>query len=151
MRFKGKGPDKEGTSVSRYETDLLVYDALDQDVWIPRVVIECKLEGVTTHDAITYSRKASTHKQVHPYLRYGILIGSWGKGQFPARLFRHGEHFDFMAIWAGVEPTDAEWQDFTAVLSDEIKSSRKIHEILTSNRSPVKTRYTPVHRPLRFR
>ena len=141
----------EGTSVSRYETDLLVYDALDQDVWIPRVVIECKLEGVTTHDAITYSRKASTHKQVHPYLRYGILIGSWGKGQFPARLFRHGEHFDVMAIWAGVEPTDTEWQDFTAVLSDEIKSSRKIHEILTSNRSPVKTRYTPVHRPLRFR
>ena len=56
----------EGTSVSRYETDLLVYDALDQDAWIPRVVIECKLEGVTTHDAITYSRKASTHKQVHP-------------------------------------------------------------------------------------
>jgi hypothetical protein len=25
--------------------------------------------------AITYSQKASTHRAVHPYLRYGIMLG----------------------------------------------------------------------------
>jgi hypothetical protein len=58
-----------------FETDILVKELLDDKIWKPRVVIETKLGSVTTHDAITYSQKAQTHKYVHPYLRYGILIG----------------------------------------------------------------------------
>jgi len=58
---------------SGYETDLLVYDINKAGDWIPRVVVECKSGSVTTHDALTYSTKAFTHKHVHPYLRYGIL------------------------------------------------------------------------------
>ncbi len=45
------------------------------DRWKPRVVVEAKLGKVTTNDAITYSQKASTHRAVHPYLRYGIMLG----------------------------------------------------------------------------
>jgi len=65
----------------KYETDLLVYQKINNEKWKPRIIIEGKINSVTTHDAITYSQKASTHKNVHPYVRYGILIGN--RKQYP--------------------------------------------------------------------
>jgi hypothetical protein len=51
-----------------YQTDLLISERLDDgEDWTPRVVVEFKLGSVTTHDALTYSAKAATHKNVHPY------------------------------------------------------------------------------------
>jgi hypothetical protein len=41
-----------------YEMDLLVADELDEGRWVPRVVLKCKLGGITTHDALAYSAKA---------------------------------------------------------------------------------------------
>ncbi|HEY2081967.1 MAG TPA: hypothetical protein VGI88_04220, partial [Verrucomicrobiae bacterium] len=63
----GYSNDDEGEpELSKYETDLLLSDKESDGRWIPRVVIECKLK-TTTHDALTYSAKAATHKNVHPY------------------------------------------------------------------------------------
>src|SRR5438128_985389 len=56
--------DQAGQATSnrqRYETDMLVTET-EGGNWKPRVVIETKLASVTTHDAITYSQKAATHK-----------------------------------------------------------------------------------------
>ncbi|MHB1422294.1 MAG: hypothetical protein ACYC3I_03665 [Gemmataceae bacterium] len=67
LQYNSEGPDLRHNA--SYETDLLLYDARENPgEWIPRVVIECKKGGVTTHDALTYSAKAETHKRVHPYL-----------------------------------------------------------------------------------
>lgn len=148
LDYSGNDPDT--TKPSSYETDLLAFDRQNDDSWVPRVVIECKLGSVTTHDAITYSTKAATHKNVHPYLRYGILIGNWGDHAFPVRLFRHGDHFDFMATWAGEKPTNEEWYALVRVLNDEIKSSRRVHEMLASHHFSSKPGHTLVHRPLVF-
>lgn len=80
-----------------YETDLLVFECQDARTWTPRVVAEAKCRGsITTHDAITYSHNVLAHRQVHPYLRYGILIGKREHYPLPGRLFRHGTQFDFM-------------------------------------------------------
>ncbi len=138
-------------SPMRYETDILVRDCLDNNrkCWIPRVVIECKLSHVTTHDAITYSNKADTHKTVHPYLRYGILIGSHGAQGVPRRLFRHGAFFDFMAAWSGEQPTDRERGGFIEVIREEVETSRRI-EKLVAGRQSAGRRYSLVHRPLRL-
>ena len=66
---------------SLFETDLLIYEKKESKI-IPRVIIESKVESVTTHDAITYSHKASYHKNVIPFVRYGIMCGnSLGKYQ----------------------------------------------------------------------
>jgi hypothetical protein len=72
----------------------------------PRVV-ECK-QGVTTHDALTSSTKAATHKQVHPYLRYGCRLGGY-ETALPDRLIRHMAHFDFMLFWESQQPSKREW------------------------------------------
>jgi hypothetical protein len=56
-----------------FQTDLCVFEEKKEDLFIPRVVMEFK-GSITTHDVLTYSAKARKHKQVYPYLRYGIIL-----------------------------------------------------------------------------
>jgi len=142
--------DNASQSISaRYETDLLIYDSHENGTWVPRVVVEFKMGGVNTHDPLTYSTKAATHKHVHPYLRYGFLVG--GIHAIPGRLIKHGAFFDFMATWVSLEPTPDEWRDFIEVLKDELVASRTTQDILTTRRSASKARYNILHRPLKLR
>jgi len=113
------------------------------------VVVEFKMGGVNTHDPLTYSAKAATHKHVHPYLRYGFLAG--GIRGIPGRLIKHGAYFDFMASWVSLKPTPDEWSGLIEVLKEEVVASRTIQEILTTTRSASKKRYDILHRPLKLR
>lgn len=134
-------------AISSYETDLLISDESADGRWVPRVVVECKLGHISTHDALTYSAKAATHKNVHPYLRYGILVGDH-KSQLPGRLIRHGAYFDFMVSWSGAEPGAEEWAGFCDLLGKEMAASRRLQELLTTNRSAGRKKISTLHRPL---
>ena len=106
-----------------YQTDLLIAERLSPaGDWIPRVAVEFKLRSVSTHDALTYSAKAATHKNAHPYLRYGIVIGGYN-GPVPKRLIRHGHHFDFMVTLASEKLTDVDRERLVQLLRDELKAS----------------------------
>ncbi len=131
-----------------FETDILIYEWIDNKKWKPRVVIETKLSNITTHDAIVYSNKSYNHKRVHPYLRYGIFIGDLGETQLPGRLFRHGENFDFMITWKSVEPSSEEWLVFFDILKKEINASRKLEELMFDTRTKNRTKYFALHKPL---
>ena len=131
-----------------YETDILVYEQFSTRNWKPRIIIETKINRVTTHDAITYSQKAQTHKNVHPYLRYGILIGNRKNYPLPGRLFRHGQHFDFMQSWKKFEPDKSEWCNLIEILENEIAASKILEEILFNSRSRTREKYTILHRRL---
>lgn len=132
---------------NKYQTDLLISDVcVDRKWWIPRVVVECKLGGVSTHSAQTYSTKAGTHKQVHPYLRYGFLMAEVGD-HIPARVIRHGVHFDFIAAVQNKKLNRAERGLLTEVLLDEVRASRKLHGLfLDRKRSRERCRF--LHRGL---
>jgi hypothetical protein len=130
----------------KYQTDLLVYDWHDNGDWIPRVVLECKL-GLNTHDAITYSTKAFTHKYVHPYLRYGLLIGGDDTG-LPLRAIRHGAYFDFMMYWAARDATRSEMDALVRVLREEIDASRKLEGLLATGEAKSATKVWMLRRQL---
>ena len=66
-------PDDPRRGSSAFETDLCVFERKPSGVEIPRVVLEFK-GRISTHDILTYSAKAKKHKQVYPYLRYGIVM-----------------------------------------------------------------------------
>jgi hypothetical protein len=141
--------DKAGEAASqsrKYQTDLLVYDIHENGDWIPRVVIECKM-GLNTHDALTYSTKASTHKHVHPYLRYGLLIGGYDTG-LPVRAIRHGAYFDFMMYWVSSDFTANEMQELLDVLNEEIRASRTLEGLLGKGESKSKTKVWMLRRQL---
>jgi len=136
----------------RYETDLLVVENSDKEKWIPRVVIEAKGNGaINTHDAITYSHKAATHRQVHPYLRYGILLGDRKHYPLPGRLFRHGTQFDFMISWVEHEPRKQELDDTVDVLLKEVDASRILERIIFDSRKKNRDHYTVLHKELKVR
>ena len=92
---EGKEWEPHYMDPTEFETDLVIYET-DGDKIFPRVIIESKLEKINTHDAITYSYKAEKHKNITPFLRYGIMIGDRKHYPLPGRLYRHGTNFDFM-------------------------------------------------------
>ena len=123
-----------------FETDMTVYEKKD-GVIIPLVIIEAKIKTVTTHDAITYSRKAELHKNVMPFLRYGIMLGNRKGYPLPGRLFRHGGCFDFMFSFKGFSPEPYEWDAFVEMIKREIEYSRNLEEMLHESRKPSRKRY----------
>lgn len=142
------GTTPSSTNSELYRTDLLVWELKDKESWVPRVVVETKLKSVTSHDALTYSAKAFTHKQVHPYLRYGLLIGNYGKHPLPSRLFRHGAHFDFMTCWEAEKATPSEWSELIEVLQEEFIASQDIEAMLAESRKKNRRHIKVVHKKL---
>lgn len=132
---------------TRFETDLVIYEKKD-GMNIPRVIVEAKLGKVSTHDAITYSYKAEKHKNITPYLRYGIMIGDRQTYPLPGRLFRHGTNFDFMFSFTGVEPNDLEWDTFTKMLIKEVSYSRTMEKMLHENRNKDRKHYYMLQKQL---
>jgi hypothetical protein len=149
ITYRGQSAHARHTTL--YETDLLISERLSDTDWVPRVVIEAKINAVTTHDAITYSHKAALHKAVHPYLRYGIILGHRGHFPLPGRLFRHGAHFDFMCSLVDFEPTPNELETLRAVILDEVRAGQALQEMIFDSRRPGRKHYTFLHRPLMVR
>jgi len=113
---------------SAFQTDLCVYVKTPQGLWIPKVVFEFKVEHITTHDVITYSNKANRHKNIYPYLRYGLVV--YGIDKIPGRFFKHNEGMDFCLIING-KPNE---ELVSQLVQKELKASDTLEEILFSEK-----------------
>lgn len=143
-------PEPEIRTIS-FATDLAVTEALPGGQWKPRVVVEAKLGSITTHDAITYSQKAAVHRSVHPYLRYGMMLGDRKQYPLPGRLYRHGAQFDFMISFCAEVLTNDELATFVDVLQAEVAASRTLEKIMYESRKRDRDRYVLLHRQLRVK
>jgi hypothetical protein len=144
-RYPEGQPD---AAMVRYETDVLVVQRARDGTWVPRIVIEAKINSITTHDAITYSEKASAHKAVHPYLRYGVLLGNRHSHPLPGRLFRHGAEFDFMMSFKSFRPSANERRMLSRLVRSELAASRSFEHIIYEARRADRKRYTLLQRRL---
>lgn len=144
--YSDKGPNislsKARTS---YEVDLLISDSTTDGHKIPRVVIECKIGGFSAHEAQAYSAKAASHKSIHPYLRYGILVCKTNGVR--AKYLRHGANFDFIVTLESDEPMKCEWSTLTGILSEEIIASRRLQELF-ANYGGRSNAYRSIHHQL---
>lgn len=110
---------------SAYQTDLAVFEQKPDGVSIPRVVMEFKTR-ITTHDVLTYSAKSAKHKQVYPYLRYGLVASDLAA--IPRRVFTHNDALDFCACVSGLADK-ALFRFFSSLLGAEIAASRRLEDI----------------------
>jgi len=110
---------------SAFQTDLAVFETVDEGVELPRVVLEFK-PSLTTHDVLTHSAKARKHKQVYPYLRYGIVVS--GCDSLPGRFFRHNEALDF-GVAAAAYGKKRLHHLFERLLKAEVAASRALEQI----------------------
>ena len=123
--------DHDNESENRFATDLLVYEEKDGKR-IPRVVMEAKFKRFTTHDPITYGKKAAMHRAIMPALRYGLMLGAMEDKDLTWRLFEHGDDFDFMLCFKGEEPTEKEKQHFLALVNSEVNNSKNLADMFGS-------------------
>ncbi len=107
---------------SAFQTDLSVFETVAANVALPRVVIEFK-PGLTTHDILTYSTKARRHKQIYPYLRYGILAAR--ERCVSGKFFTHNEALDFCLATQGMS-RGALRALLKSVVRKEVAASRRL-------------------------
>ena len=131
-----------------FATDFIVVEEYPDGSWKPRVVVEAKVDSITTHDAITYSRKAADHKSVFPYLRYGIMLGNRRHYPLPERLYRHGTQFDFMISFKEHEPSATELEAFNSLLLEEVQASQALDNMIYRSRRKDRGHHTLFHRKL---
>jgi hypothetical protein len=118
---------------SAFQTDLCVFERVSNGAEIPRVVLEFKAR-LTTHDVLTYSAKARKHKQVYPYLRYGLIIAN--ESSVPGRFFTHNEALDFCAAAASFKQARVH-ELFASLLRNEVAASRKLERIMFGKEAVV--------------
>jgi hypothetical protein len=119
---------------SAFQTDLCIFEKITSEISIPRVVIEFKTK-ITTHDILTYNAKATKHKKIYPYLRYGILASS--EKNVPGRVFTHNESLDFFASVAGLGKV--EFKDFFEhLLTSEVKTSKCLEDVVYGKVKPIR-------------
>ena len=124
-------PKKPIRGQSAFQTDLCVFEKVDEETEIPRVVIEFK-SRLTTHDVLTYSTKARKHKSVYPYLRYGLLIAN--EPRIPGRFFTHNEALDFCVAAKEFKAKRAH-ELLANLFRQEIESSRRLERIVFGEES----------------
>ena len=110
---------------SAFQTDLCLFEVKSDDVLLPRVVLEFKT-SITTHDVLTYSAKATKHKQIYPYLRYGLVAENERK--VPGRFFTHNEAMDFCLSLSGLSNDDSA-SAFRHLLVKELECSRLLERV----------------------
>lgn len=111
---------------SAFQTDVAVFEQIASDIRLPRIVMEFK-KSITTHDVLTYSTKAIKHKQVYPYLRYGLVISS--EESIPGRVFAHNDALDFVIACAGYSEPEQK-KAFQQLIQAELRASRSLEAIL---------------------
>lgn len=114
---------KRGSSA--FQTDICIFEKV-KSIEIPRIVIEFKTT-ITTHDVLTYSTKAGKHKNIYPFLRYGMLASDLEI--IPSRFFVHNENIDFFIAGKKYHSSQKIKKMALELIKKELKISRTLEDI----------------------
>jgi len=106
-----------------FETDILVCRKRND---IPLVVLELKYKGLNSHDIITYSSKAVRHKEIYPYLRYGLIASA--RDRIDRKFFTHNIGIDFVLVFRGRNNRN----QLIGMVKKQIKAAEGMRRILDS-------------------
>lgn len=118
-----------------FQTDILIESRVPS---IPLVVIELKSGSFSSHDVITYSAKATQHKNIYPYLRYGFVVV--GPGALGRRFITHNQGFDFATAVLDLASKE---KDLLALIRRQIASAERLGCLAQSGRLRI-SRYEEI-------
>lgn len=136
FKFEPNEPQKPKRGSYAFQTDLLI---IRKNNKLPLVVLETKYGGFSTHDVLTYSSKAQKHKEVYPYLRYGLVVG--GTDKITNKFFIHNIGFDFAFALKRID--EGKLKELIDILNQQIKNGESILEIF-KNKNQAKSFHTRV-------
>jgi hypothetical protein len=136
LQYEPNDPQKPSRGDYAFQTDILISE---KSSGLPLVVIEVKTKEPTTHDILTYSTKAVKHKEVYPYLRYGILIVN--ETSVPRRFFVHNLGFDFAIVLKDLSD-EAGFKKLVEIIEGQIKNSEELIKVFNDEKSSIESYYT---------
>jgi hypothetical protein len=136
LKYEPDDPQKPARGDYAFQTDILIKE---KSSGLPLVVIEVKSKQPSTHDILTYSTKAMKHKEVYPYLRYGIVI--FGKTTVPRRFFVHNLGFDFAIVLKDLSD-EAGFKKLVEIIEGQIKNSEELIKVFNDEKSSIESYYT---------
>ncbi|MEN3013527.1 MAG: hypothetical protein ABDH23_02790 [Endomicrobiia bacterium] len=113
-----------------FETDILISKKLKSDTFIPLIVLEVKHGGFSTHDVLTYSSKAIKHKEIYPYLRYGLIVSK--KKNIDTKFFIHNVGFDFAISFEKLDKNAL--RDIKNMIKNQIEIAENILSIFSGKK-----------------
>jgi len=125
LQFEPGKPENPKRGSYAFQTDLLITEKGNNP--LPLVVIETKYGGFSTHDILTYSIKAQKHKEIYPYLRYGLVVG--GEDKIHNRFFTHNIGFDFAYALNSVDNENL-IKELAKIIKQQIKNAHLLLDIL---------------------
>lgn len=117
--FNPSNPMKLTRGNLAFQVDILIKKGK-----LPLVVIETKFGGFSTHGVLTYSTKALKHKEIYPYLRYGLVVG--GERIISNKFFTHNLGFDFALAIKNTKNL----RDLSGLIKKQIKSAEFLLRVL---------------------
>jgi len=94
---KGETKPEDTTHPARgtyaFQTDIVI-----KNEKVPLGAIETKFGSLITHDILTYSAKATRHKGIYPYLKYGLIAGNLEKNT--KQIFHSQPRVRFCCVFA---------------------------------------------------
>ncbi len=89
---------------------------------IPKIIIELKFDGITSHGLIIYSDYAAQIKSIFPECKY-FLAMKFNKSSTPNKLMRHGRNFDKMIYFSNGKSTG---KYVKGSFLEELRSDKKL-------------------------
>lgn len=120
-QFRPSNPKSPRRGNLAFQTDLSV----EKDN-LPLVVSEVKYGAFSTHDVLVYSAKALKHKEVYPYLRYGLIVG--GVRTITNKFFTHNAGFDFALALENTSPKNM--KELIMVVKGQISNAKSLLDVL---------------------
>ena len=137
FQYEPSNPSTPRRGYYSFQTDILITQQTND---LPLVVIEIKYRGFTTHDILTYSTKAQKHKEVFPFIRYGLLVG--GTEKITNKFFIHNVGFDF--AFAQNEPKiNSSGTELIEIIKCQIENAEMILDVFI-NKNQTKSFNTKV-------
>jgi hypothetical protein len=102
-----------------YQADIVVREKNGK---VPLVAVELKCgagAGYTTHDVLTYSAKAARHKELYPYLRYGMAIA--GARPIGRKFFFTNTALDFVVAFPIADDDEGGFRRLVEVVKHQVK------------------------------
>ena len=130
LEYEPNDPKNPKRGDYAFQTDLLIAKRKSN---LPLVIIETKYGGFSSHDVLTYSTKALRHKEIYPYIRYGLVVG--GKDKIDNKFFTHNVGFDFAVALKEVD--EADLQRLNTIIREQLESAKLLWDIF-ANKKKVK-------------
>lgn len=113
-------------------------------IWVPRIIIELKYNGVTTHGLITYSSIARDIKTIFPNCKY-LFVLRYKKTSSDEKLKRNGLNFDnIIYLDSGSAKDEYKKGDFKSDLENDSGVSSQYQALLkyiTDQLEPSKSQF----------